>query len=237
MYCSGTITHVIRQGDTIYRLAKSYDTSVPEILMQNPGVNPYNLQVGSTLLICPGGNTNIAQDNEMELNQKLRRLWEQYSYWMRMYILSIAKDDDDNAQIRERLEQIPIEMGSVFAEYYPPEIAESLRKRLVEFTDGMMQLVSLVKGGNAEETDRLDVELEQDVTSLAEILSNMNINFDKEDLEREIGEYLMLTKREIVARLSGEYADDVDTFDELERQALKLADYLSNGIMRQRQTR
>ena len=94
-----------------------------------------------------------------------------------------------------------------------------------------------MKEGKTEETDRLDVELEQDVVSLAEILSNMNINFDKESLERELGEYLMLTKREIVARLSGEYADDVDTFDELERQALKLADYFSNGITRQRQTK
>lgn len=237
MYCSGTVTHVIRQGDTIYRLAKSYDTSVPEILMRNPGVNPYNLQVGSTLLICPGGNTNTGWDSEMELNQKLRRLWEQFSYWMRMYILSVGKDDEDGAQVRERLEKIPIEMGTVFADYYPPEIADRLRQKLVEFTNGMMRLVSLVKEGKTEETDRLDVELEQDVVSLAEILSNMNINFDKESLERELGEYLMLTKREIVARLSGEYADDVDTFDELERQALKLADYFSNGITRQRQTK
>ncbi len=65
----------------------------------------------------------------------------------------------------------------------------------------------------------------------------MNINYDREDLERELGEYLMLTKREIVARLAGEFADDVDTFNEVERQGLKLADYLSDGIGNQRNNR
>lgn len=233
MRCTRTITHVIQQGDTIYRLAKSYDTTVPEILMNNLGINPYNLQVGTSLVICQGENADGQQENEMMLNQNLRSLWEQLVYWMRMYLLAQAGDGRGTEAIERRINRIIDEMEDLFARYYPAELAAELKDELNRLTTGMLRLIGLVKAGDPKETDELDAELEQDVQQLAGILSNMNINYNREDLERELGEYLMLTKREIVARLSEEYADDIDTFDELERQALKLADYLSVGIIRQ----
>lgn len=234
MNCDTTITHVVERGDTIYLLAKSYDTTVPEILMKNPGINPYNLQVGSTLYICRKEDGETTQMGEMELNQNLRKLWEQLSYWIRMYILSVAGNMADGDSVKGQLEKIPVEMGNAFEKYYPPEVADRLRQALMDLTDGIITLVPTVKDGEAADTDQLEVRLEQDVANLAELLSNMNINYNREDLERELGEYLMLTKREIVARLSGEYADDVDTFNEVERQGLRLADYLANGIGNQR---
>ena len=234
MNCDNTIAHVIKRGDTIYLLAKNYGTTVPEILMKNPGINPYNLQVGSTLYICREDNEENLQTGEMELNQNLRQLWEQLSYWIRMYILSVAGNMADQDSVKIQLDKIPVEMGDAFEKYYPPEVAERLRQALMDLTGGIVALVPLVKNGEAADTDQLEVRLEQDVSDLAEILSNMNINYDREALEQELGEYLMLTKREIVARLAGEYADDVDTFNAVERQGLKLADYLANGIGNQR---
>lgn len=56
--------HIIKSGDTLYQLAKTYDTSVEEILDINPGVNPNNLQIGQRICIpeyktppskCPSG--------------------------------------------------------------------------------------------------------------------------------------------------------------------------------------
>lgn len=54
MYCQNRIVHTIEQGDSLYRLARQYDTTVTELILGNPGVNPYNLQVGMKLQICPG---------------------------------------------------------------------------------------------------------------------------------------------------------------------------------------
>lgn len=47
----GTFEYTIKQGDTIYKLAKAYNTTVEAILMVNPGINPDNLQIGSTICI------------------------------------------------------------------------------------------------------------------------------------------------------------------------------------------
>ena len=52
MNCSTQITHTIKLGDTLFSLARTYDTTVSKLLELNPGVEVYNLQIGSTLIIC-----------------------------------------------------------------------------------------------------------------------------------------------------------------------------------------
>lgn len=47
----GTFSYKIKSGDTLYQLAKKYDTTVEEILEVNPDINPYNLQVGQEICI------------------------------------------------------------------------------------------------------------------------------------------------------------------------------------------
>ncbi len=54
MYCYQKVYHIIRPGDTIFWLAQMYDTTVEEIMDNNPGINPQNLQVGSRIVVCPG---------------------------------------------------------------------------------------------------------------------------------------------------------------------------------------
>ncbi len=48
-----TIIHIIQPGDSFYKLAQKYRTTVPDIMMRNPGVNPYNLQVGGNCISVP----------------------------------------------------------------------------------------------------------------------------------------------------------------------------------------
>lgn len=48
--CRGLI-HVIKQGDTLYKLGKQYHVSVSSIMYANPYVNIYNLQIGDELCI------------------------------------------------------------------------------------------------------------------------------------------------------------------------------------------
>jgi peptidoglycan DL-endopeptidase LytF len=43
--------HVVRKGDTLWKLSQFYGVSVQSILDLNPGINPENLQIGSTLCI------------------------------------------------------------------------------------------------------------------------------------------------------------------------------------------
>ena len=44
--CPNGTYYTIRAGDTLYSLARRYNTSVDAILGDNPGLDPMNLQVG-----------------------------------------------------------------------------------------------------------------------------------------------------------------------------------------------
>ena len=52
--CPNQIVHIIQAGDTVYNLSVRHRTTVDAILALNPGIDVYNLQIGSKLIICPG---------------------------------------------------------------------------------------------------------------------------------------------------------------------------------------
>lgn len=64
MYCYQKVYHIIQSGDTIYWLAQRYDTTVQDIMDNNPGINPHNLQIGSRIVICPGRGGMPQVDNQ-----------------------------------------------------------------------------------------------------------------------------------------------------------------------------
>ncbi|KNZ69193.1 peptidoglycan-binding lysin domain-containing protein [Thermincola ferriacetica] len=49
-----SVIHIIRRGDTYWKLARKYNTTVEAIEAANPDVNPLNLQIGQTICIPLG---------------------------------------------------------------------------------------------------------------------------------------------------------------------------------------
>lgn len=55
---SGSFAYTIKSGDTLYKLAITYNTTVEAIMALNPGINPNNLQIGQVICI-PRSTTPI----------------------------------------------------------------------------------------------------------------------------------------------------------------------------------
>lgn len=233
MYCAKNITHTVKRGETAYRIAKMYQTTVPDMLVMNPGINPYNLQVGEELIVCKGGQMDGGKSENAGLSQDIRLAWQQLAYWTRMYLLADKTNAADMESAATRMNQIPAVMANIFGKYYPADVTAKLQQALTAFVTNTINLVNAAKNNDTAKADDAQTKLNQDVNNLSEILSNMNINYDKNTLQKVLGEYVTLTSREIVGRISGKFSDDIATFDDIEKQALKAADYLSNGIMKQ----
>ncbi len=48
---ANTTPYTIRAGDTLFELAREYNTTVDAILRANPGLDPGNLQIGQRICI------------------------------------------------------------------------------------------------------------------------------------------------------------------------------------------
>lgn len=48
--CNGMI-HVVKEGDTLYKIGKMHGVSVSALMYANPYVNVYNLQIGDELCV------------------------------------------------------------------------------------------------------------------------------------------------------------------------------------------
>ncbi|MFA9463744.1 MAG: LysM peptidoglycan-binding domain-containing protein [Velocimicrobium sp.] len=49
-YCEGKV-HVVKEGDSLYKISKMYDMSLALIMRANPYVDVYDLKVGSEICI------------------------------------------------------------------------------------------------------------------------------------------------------------------------------------------
>ena len=67
-----TVRYVIREGDTLFRLAREFGTTVPAIISANPFVDPEALQIGDELCIplqapfppCPERNYYVIKPGD-----------------------------------------------------------------------------------------------------------------------------------------------------------------------------
>jgi LysM repeat protein len=60
--CNG-IVHVIKKGDTLYKLSRIYDVKIADLIWKNPGVRIYNLQIGDKLCIPVQQNSGMGNEN------------------------------------------------------------------------------------------------------------------------------------------------------------------------------
>jgi len=78
---TGSFAYTIKSGDTLFQLARRYNTTVAAIMAINPGIDPNNLQIGQVICIpqaappvppCPNGflYTIKAGDTIFKLSQQ-----------------------------------------------------------------------------------------------------------------------------------------------------------------------
>lgn len=240
MNCLQQASHTIRQGDNLYHLARHYHTTVPMILAMNPGLDPYDLEVGTMLLICPGddfvppgGFVYPYPRGQIALLGAMRMVWAQHVYWTRMLLISTRERLGDKDAVTARLMQNPGDIAGLFAQYYSADTAGIIEQLLTEHLQIGAELITALRDKKATEADALNRRWYINADKMAEALSMINPYFPREELRKMLYDHLDLTAREVMRRLGGDYPADIAAFDEVEREAMAMADYFSYGIIRQ----
>ena len=230
------ILHTIRPGDTLYNLALQYETTVQNIIDTNMALNPYDLRVGQQIYIYPNNTQNTSywvSMNQVQLLQQMNLVWEQHIMWTRMLLISIAENLNDLDATQARLLRNPKDIADVFRRYYGIVVANKIQQLLTEHLEIGKDLIVALKNKNQEEATRLNTKWYQNADEMAEAFSSINPFYPKEEIRNMLYEHLRLTTNEVNNRLQGNYVADINSYDMVQKEILKMSQFFVNGIVRQ----
>lgn len=226
------ILYTIRPGDTLYKLAMQYGTTVQSIIDANMALNPYNLRVGQQIYIYPNHEYWISM-NQVQLIKQMNLVWEQHIMWTRMLLISIAENLKDLEAMQTRLLRNPKDIADVFRRFYGIAVANRIQQLLTEHLVIGKDLIVALKNKNQEEATKLNTKWYQNADEMAEAFSSINPFYPKEEIRNMLYEHLRLTTNEVNYRLQGNYVEDINSYDMVQKEILKMSQFFVNGIVKQ----
>ena len=230
------ILYTIRPGDTLYNLAMQYGTTVQNIIDTNVALNPYNLRVGQQIYIYPNDvqiPSYWVSMNQVQLLKQMNLVWEQHIMWTRMLLISIAENLKDLEATQARLLRNPKDIADVFRRFYGIAVANRIQQLLTEHLVIGKDLIVALKNKNQEEATRLNTKWYQNADEMAEAFSSINPFYPREEIRNMLYEHLRLTTNQVNNRLQGKYVEDINSYDMVQKEILKMSQFFVNGIVRQ----
>jgi len=169
----------------------------------------------------------------LELNNVIRQLWEEHINWTRLAIISIANGSPDTQSVSNRLLRNAADFGNLFANFYNHAIAQEFSKLIRDHLTIAADLVVAAKKQDNNAVVDIDKKWHKNADDIANFLSSINPNWNRSEIQKMMYNHLSLTKAEAVAILTNKYEEGIALFDEIEGQALMMADSYMEGIAKQ----
>lgn len=241
---NGTTRYTIRPYDTIWMLAQVFNTTVDAIMDLNQGIDPRNLLIGQVITIKPGfqhypaynGNGGAADDVDQDIDDLMnhfRMLWEQHVFWTRMAVMGIVQELPQTDMILQRLLRNPVDFANAMSPFFGEEAAQQFANLFTEHLTIAAELVRAAKEGESEAVTEADQRWRENAEQIAELLGSLNPDWSVDDWSAMMNEHLDLLSADVSDMLAGNYQESVNNFDEIEMQALEMADMMAEGIAMQ----
>jgi len=171
--------------------------------------------------------------SELDLRNVLRKLWEQHIVWTRMTITSIIKDLPDVGLVTDRLLRNPIDFKNVLKPLYGDAIASKFSDLFKSHLVIAAELVKAAKNGYNNEAADAEKRWYANADDIAVFLGRINPYWSVEGWRTMLYDHLKMTKSEAVDILTNHYSESITEYDEIENEALKMADMMAEGIVKQ----
>jgi hypothetical protein len=178
-----------------------------------------------------------ARINKGAFHDAMRKLWEDHVVWTRQFIVSVATETENLADIgptTDRLLANQTEIGNALKPFYGDAVGDQVTALLRDHILTAADLVAAAKAGDSSAADAASSSWYRNADDIATALNGLNPkHWPLDEMKAHMTDHLDLTLKEAVARLQGRYADDIAAYDEIHVQILGMADMLSAGIIAQ----
>lgn len=188
----------------------------------------YAINPGDTLdTLRENQNNNYwVSIDEVRLLELMNLVWQEHIMWTRLLLISIAEDLKDLEATQTRLLKNPKDIADVFRPYYRNLIANEIEKLLTEHLVIGKDLIVALKNNNQEQANLLNTKWYQNADRMAEAFNSINPYYPKEEIQSMLYEHLRLTTIEVNARLKGDYVADINAYDMVQNEILKMSSFL-----------
>ena len=128
--------------------------------------------------------------------------------------------------------QNPKDFASLFMPIYGIKLAGEFEELFTQHLMIAGDLVNAVKNGEADKADLARKRWYKNADEIAEFLSSINPCWSEAKWKDMLYGHLRMTEKEATLRLQGNYATDINVFDDIEAEAFKMADYMFCGIIK-----
>lgn len=233
MKCQMTV-HEIQRGDTLYTLAKQYRTTVPLILLANPGVNPYNLQVGDKLNICEGKRFEDKKAmDELQIVSDFNRVVYQYLGFLQLYLASLGSEDTRPEQSLEHLLEIPGELATIYSAFYPVSMTSRLSQLFSAYTEDLANYGRAVYTGERQNIGALREALDQQAQALGDFMTAQNDKYISQQISDFLKSLNGAVEEAAMQRREGDIGKELTVYHQMGDEGTLFARVLADGIIEQ----
>jgi hypothetical protein len=212
-------------GDWVGDVA-AYDEIVDHIVVMADALG------GGIAQQFPGkvASSEAMSGRDQDLHRGMRELWIDHVTWTRVYLIAAIADLPDADAAASRLLQNQVDIGNAIKPFYGDAGGEALTALLQEHITIAVEIVRAAKEGDTSDFDEAKERWYDNADEIAAFLAGANPNWPLADLQAMMKMHLDQTLAEATARLTGDWAGDVETYDEIVSHILVMADALSAGI-------
>jgi len=177
---------------------------------------------------------SVISNTAFSLHSDMRSLWEDHVAWTRLAIISLTSGSPDATATVARLLQNQTDIGNAVKPFYGEAAGNKLTSLLRQHILIAADLIAVAKKGDQAGVTSQAARWTANADQIAALLNSANPHFwALAPMKSMLHDHLRLTTAEVVARLEHHWKADVADYDAINRQALTMADMLSNGIIGQ----
>ena len=165
--------------------------------------------------------------------ETMQRLWLEHDFWTRSFIISDVGSLADLSEVTNRLLRNPSDFADILRPLYGVDRAVRLESLLRDHLVIASKLVNAAKAGNMTTADEQRKLWYLNADEITGFLSSINPNWSKKIWQDLLYEHLKMTENEALYQINGEYEESVAEFDNIQKEALDMANYMAGGIIKQ----
>ncbi|MCE5236560.1 MAG: acetylglutamate kinase [Clostridiaceae bacterium] len=180
-----------------------------------------------------GSGNGYGMPWQIELTNKLRELWFEHVMWSRAFIMSAINDSKDLDAVTQRLLRNPADFAAFLRPIYGVQKAAVFEGLLRDHLLIAGAFVNATKAGDQQEAEKQKKKWYANADDIAAFLHEINPYWNEKVWKELLYDHLGMLEDEATAIMESQYEKSIDIFDQIQAEAMKMADYMAYGILKQ----